>query len=48
MEKVYRKDKIELLGKIYFGVVEAGDSETTIVFNEIIINSIGVSGLEKG
>ena len=47
MEKIYRKDKIELLASIYFGVVESGDSETTIAFNKIIIDSIGVSGLEE-
>ncbi len=47
MEKIYRKDKIELLGNIYLNVVNGGNSQTSSIFNEIIINSIGVSGLEK-
>ena len=44
--KIYRKDKIELLGNIYFGMFQVGEGEVRIV-NQIIIDSIGVSGLEK-
>lgn len=46
MGKIYRKDKIELLGKIYLNAINIGEDNAR-VWNKIIIDSIGVSGLEQ-
>lgn len=44
MEKIYRKDKIDLLSKIYLSLAEEFNVK---ILNQIIIDSVGVSGLGK-